>query len=84
MTQQEFINQIAPLLQKYAKKYGYKVASAGIAQACLESGYGTSNKVTSDGGLHNDRNNYFGLKCGSSWSGKKVRLKTKEEYQKGV
>lgn len=55
MTQQEFINQIAPLFQKYAKKYGYKVASAGIAQACLESGYGTSYKATHG-------NNILGLK----------------------
>ena len=55
MTQQEeFINQIAPLCQKYAKKYGFKIVSAAIAQGCLESGYGTSPKS-----LHH---NYFGLK----------------------
>lgn len=68
MTQQEeFIEKIAPLHQKYAKKYGFKIVSAGIAQACLESGYGT--------GVYNDnrnkvrnpytgewRHNYFGLK----------------------
>ena len=54
MTQQEFIEKIAPLHQKYAKQYGFKVASAGIAQACLESAYGTSKKAT----FHN----YHGLK----------------------
>lgn len=54
MTQQEFINAIGPLCVKYAQKYGFKVASPAIAQACLESGYGTSPKA-----LHH---NYFGLK----------------------
>ena len=55
MTQQEFINTISPLFVKYAKKYGYKVASAAIAQACLESAYGTSYKATHG-------NNLLGLK----------------------
>ena len=54
MTQQEFIEAIGPLCVKYAKKYGFHVASPAIAQACLESAYGTSYKA-----LHH---NYFGLK----------------------
>jgi hypothetical protein len=54
MTNQEFIAAIAPLCVKYAKKYGFKVASPAIAQACLESGYGTSTKA--------QHHNYFGLK----------------------
>ena len=54
MTQQEFINQISPICQKYSKQYGFKVASPAIAQACLESAYGTSPKAS----FHN----YFGLK----------------------
>ena len=54
MTNQEFINTIAPLCQKYAKKYGFKIVSAAIAQACLESAYGTSPKAL--------YHNYFGLK----------------------
>lgn len=45
MTQQEFINQIVPSFQKWGKQYGYKIISAAIAQACLESGYGTSYKA---------------------------------------
>lgn len=40
-----FIEQIAPLFQKYAKQYGYKICSPAIAQACLESAYGTSYKT---------------------------------------
>lgn len=54
MTQQEFIEQIAPLFQKYYKQFGYKIVSPAIAQACLESAYGTSPKAK----FHN----YFGLK----------------------
>ena len=54
MTNQEFIETIAPIMVKYAKQYGYKIVSAAIAQACLESGYGTSPKAK--------HHNYFGLK----------------------
>ena len=72
-----FISQIAPLIQKYAKQYGYKVASPVIAQACCESAFGTSS-------LGYKYHNYFGLKCGSSWKGASVNLKTKEEYTVGT
>ena len=68
-----FISQIAPLIQKYAKLYGYKVCSTIIAQACCESNFGRSS-------LGAKYHNYFGMKCGSSWKGKSVNLKTKEEY----
>lgn len=54
MTQQEFIDEIAKYGQKYYKQFGYKVISPMIAQACLESAYGTSPKAS----FHN----YFGLK----------------------
>ena len=52
--QEDFIKAIAPYCVKYAKQYGFKVASPAIAQACLESGYGTSTKAK--------HHNYFGLK----------------------
>ena len=54
MTNQEFINIIAPLCQKYAIQYGQKYPSVAIAQACLESAYGTSYKAK--------YYNFFGLK----------------------
>lgn len=73
----EFIQKIAPLIQAEAKKRGYHVASPVIAQACVESAYGLSS-------LGYKYHNYFGLKCGSSWKGKSVNLKTKEEYTAGV
>lgn len=51
----EFIAKIAPLVQKYARERGYDVCSPIIAQACLESGYGTSELAVK-------ANNFFGLK----------------------
>ena len=77
MTDKEFIAQIAPIIQKYAKQYGYKVVSAVIAQACVESGYGRSS-------LAKKYNNLFGLKCGSGWKGKSVNMATNEEYTAGT
>lgn len=56
MTQKEFIEQIAKYVKRYAPDYNIKVYSAVIAQACCESGYGTSDKAI------NGRNNYFGMK----------------------
>ena len=73
----QFIKEIAPVVQRYAKQYGYKVASPIIAQACIESAFGTSS-------LGYKYHNYFGMKCGSSWKGKSVNLATKEEYTPGT
>lgn len=73
----EFIKNIAPLIQAEAKKNGYKVASPIIAQACIESAYGTSI-------LSSKYYNFFGLKCGSYWKGKSVNMSTKEEYTTGT
>lgn len=71
-----FISAIAPAIQRYAAANGYRVASPIIAQACLESNYGTSGLAK--------YHNYFGLKCGSAWKGKSVNMKTKEEYKVGT
>ena len=54
MTQEQFIAEIAKYVQKYAPQYGIAVCSPIIAQACLESAYGTSKKAK--------HHNYFGLK----------------------
>lgn len=69
----EFIARIAPLIQEEARARGYKLCSPIIAQACIESGYDTSL-------LAYKFHNYFGMKCGSSWKGTSVNLRTKEEY----
>ena len=74
-----FINQIRPVVEKYAKKYGYNanVVDAIVGQACLESNYGKSE-------LSAKYHNYFGMKCGSYWKGKSVNMRTHEEYNVGV
>ena len=71
-----FINQIAPLIVAEGTKRGYKVFSTVIAQAIIESG------ITSL--LATEYHNYFGMKCGSSWRGDSVNMKTKEEYTVGT
>lgn len=76
--QTDFINKIAPVVQKYAKQYGFKCCSAVIAQACLESAWGTSDKAA--------HHNYFGLKYRvgrvSCYSGY-FKAGSKEEYKPG-
>ena len=52
--QEDFIATIAPYVTSWRNFTGYGVASAIIAQACIESAYGKSNKA--------QHNNYFGLK----------------------
>lgn len=51
----EFINKIAPIVQKYAPLYDINVCSPIIAQAVLESNYGNSE-------LAKNAHNYFGIK----------------------
>lgn len=73
----EFIEKIAPIIKSMGMVFGYKYPSAIIAQAVVESNYGKSI-------LSAKYHNYFGLKCGKSWRGKSVNMKTKEEYTAGV
>lgn len=77
MTRTEFIKKVAAYVQKYAPEYGIKVCSPIIAQACLESAYGTSK-------LSSKYFNFFGLKCGTKWTGKSVNMTTQEEYSSGT
>lgn len=55
MSKEEFIKKIAAYVKKYAPSYGIKVYSPIIAQAILESAYGTSELAV-------NAHNYFGLK----------------------
>lgn len=77
MTKQEFITAIAGYVEKYAYVYGILVHSPIIAQAILESGWGESKLAAT-------YHNYFGLKCGTKWTGKSVNLTTQEEYEPGT
>lgn len=77
MDKEAFIQKVAEKVRKYAPLYGIGVHSPIIAQAIVESGWGESV-------LASRYNNYFGLKCGSSWKGSSVNMATKEEYKPGV
>ena len=77
MTRQEFIDQIAPIICQYAAAYGYQFPSAIIAQACIESAFGTSS-------LAWKYHNYFGIKWWRTSGRSAVNLKTNEEYTPGV
>jgi len=67
-----FIQAIKGQATKDMNKYGI-LASLTIAQAILESGWGSS-------GLSKSANNLFGIKAFSSWKGAKVNLPTHEYY----
>ena len=71
--QKQFIEDIARYVRKYAPQYGVKCYSAIIAQAICESAWGKSR-------LSAQYHNYFGLKCGTKWTGGSVNMRTGEEY----
>ena len=72
-----FIQKIAPIVQKYAREYGYKFPSAIIAQACVESAYGAST-------LSAKYHNYFGIKWFRGCGRNAINMATKEEYTPGL
>lgn len=74
---QKFVGNIAKYVKKYASSYGISVHSPIIAQAILESGWGKSKLAT-------DYHNYFGMKCGTKWTGPSVNMTTQEEYTAGT
>lgn len=74
---EQFIQYIAPMIQSEAKARGYNVCSTTIAQAIIEGACNTSI-------LAKTYHNHFGMKCGSSWKGASVNLKTKEEVNNNL
>lgn len=70
MTKLDFINEIAKYVVKYANQYGISNHAVPIAQAILESGYGTTDLAQC--------HNYFGLKTGKNWTGKTITKQTRE------
>lgn len=53
MNHSDFVKTVAAYIKKYAPVYGIEVVSPIIAQAVLESGYGTSELAV-------NAHNYFG------------------------
>lgn len=69
-----FIKTLAALAQAEAKKRNkWVLPSVCIAQAALETGWGTSSLMVK-------ANAYFGIKANASWTGKVYNSKTKECY----
>jgi len=68
----DFINSIVEGALRGQRGYGI-LASLTIAQAILESGWGTSQ-------LSQRANNLFGIKAFSDWTGKRITLETTEWY----
>lgn len=84
MTEEEKIKAVAPIYQQCQKDTGM-LASVGLAQFCLESGYGTTD-------LAQNANNMHGMKCNlsgntwadSTWDGtSKYTKKTQEQDVNG-
>lgn len=79
MTEEEKIKAVAPIYQQCQKDTGM-LASVGLAQFCLESGYGTTD-------LAQAANNMHGMKCSlsgnswanSTWDGKSKHTKKTQE-----
>lgn len=84
LSEAERIAKVAPLYVESAKKTGL-LASVGLAQFCLESGYGTTD-------LAEFANNLHGMKCslsgntwtGSAWDGVSKYGKKSPEVYNGV
>lgn len=72
LNKERFIESVAGYVGAYSGRYGIKVQSPIIAQAILESEWGSSS-------LASKYNNYFGVKQGSSWIGETVSLFTLEK-----
>ena len=72
MNKDEFIQSIKTGALKGKKDYGI-LPSLTIAQAILESGWGTSQ-------LALKAKNLFGIKAFSNWTGKRITMKTTEWY----
>ena len=77
MTKTEFMKTVVPVIKRVAENNGYgKFYKAISAQAACESNWGKSS-------LASKWYNFFGMKAGSTWTGKVAELTTKEEYTKG-
>ena len=77
MTKIEFINPVSKLINEENKKRNYPLyTSVVLAQACLETGYGQSQRMMKSNAI-------FGIKAGKNWKGKVYNSKTKECYNAG-
>jgi peptidoglycan hydrolase FlgJ len=71
--QKKFVEQMLPQASAAARELGVD-ARAIVAQAALETGWGTSQPADPGG----SSNNYFGIKAGAGWQGASVAADTME------
>jgi len=76
---EDFVQKLAPYAQSAAEKLGVSVRAV-LAQAALETGWGKHMPKQADG---TSSHNLFGIKAGSSWSGKCANVPTLE-FENGV
>jgi flagellar protein FlgJ len=75
----EFVSQVLPAIQKAADDLGVD-PRALLAQAALETGWGSRMPKTADG---SPSHNMFGIKAGDEWSGARASAET-VEFANGV
>lgn len=76
-----FLNKIIPIAQAQAKKHGGKLfPSVCIAQACCESGYGTSPKMVRANAVYGIKVGKNKVHFGTAWKDKAYSTLTKECY----
>ena len=75
--QKQFIQKFGKLMSEEGHKRGYAVISTALAQTIIEGNWGKSKLAVL-------AHNHWGLKCGSSWKGASINMKTKEEYTVGT
>jgi len=78
-TPAEFVNQVMPSIQRAAEELGVD-ARGLLAQAALETGWGSRMPRTADG---SPSHNLFGIKAGEEWSGARAAADT-VEFTNGV
>jgi flagellar protein FlgJ len=71
--QRQFIDQVMPHATAAARELGVD-PRAIVAQAALETGWGTSKPADAGGNSHN----FFGIKAGANWQGRTVSNATTE------
>lgn len=76
-----FIAKIAPIAVAQSNKHDNKIfASVCIAQACHESGYGTSKAMVRANGLYGIKVGQSAYHFGTAWKGASYNTKTNEYY----
>lgn len=73
--QSDFIDKVAPVIQRIGRERGYRYVSPVIGQCILESGWGETELAK--------HHNYFGMKTGGKWTGATVTMQTSEELKNG-